>query len=104
MLEYLHQAAAVFVDCDEVVEVGGSDVLTYQELIGHYADWADKFTATIRPPYLPNFIAGLWLNLFNLSRSATVARAVVDSFKNEMVVTNDPADELFRDIEPGSIY
>jgi uncharacterized protein YbjT (DUF2867 family) len=103
MLEYLHQAATVGIAEDTIVEVGGPDVFTYQELIEHYADWADNYTATIRLPYLPSFIAGLWLNLFNPSRSATVARAMVDSFKNEMIKTNDTAERLFPNIKPGPI-
>lgn len=103
MLKYLHHAASVCVDGDEIIEVGGPDVFTYQELIEYYAGWAGKFTATVRLPYLPSFIAGLWLNLFNPSRSATVARAMVDSFKNEMVVTDNSADKLFPKIQPGKI-
>jgi uncharacterized protein YbjT (DUF2867 family) len=103
MLAYLQQAATVEVDGSTIVEVGGPEVFTYQELIEHYAEWADRFTATIRLPYLPGFIAGLWLNLFNPSRSATVARAMVDSFKNEMVKTDDTAEKLFPDIKPGPI-
>lgn len=103
MLAYLQQAAAVEVDDSTIVEVGGPETFTYQELIEHYADWADRFTATIRLPYLPSFIAGLWLNLFNPSRSATVARAMVDSFKNEMVKTDDTAEKLFPKIDPSPI-
>jgi hypothetical protein len=103
MLAYLQQAAAVEVDDSTIVEVGGPETFTYQELIEHYADWADRFTATIQLPYLPSFIAGLWLNLFNPSRSATVARAMVDSFKNEMVKTDDTAEKLFPKIDPSPI-
>lgn len=103
MLDYLKQAATVSIDEDRIVEVGGPDVFSYQELIEHYADWANRFSATVRLPHLPSFIAGLWLNLFNPSRSATVARAMVDSFKNKMVVTDDSAAQLFPDIDPGSI-
>jgi uncharacterized protein YbjT (DUF2867 family) len=103
MLKYLHQSAGIEIDEDKIVEVGGPEVFSYQELIEHYADWSDHFTATVRLPYLPSFIAGLWLNLFNPSRSATVARAMVDSFKNEMVKTDETAQMLFPEIEPGPI-
>lgn len=103
MLSYLAAAAQISLDDDQIVEVGGAEVFTYKELIRHYADWLGRRPVLIRLPFLPGFIAGLWLNLFNPSRSATVARAMVNSFKNEMIVTDDIARKLFPDIEPGPI-
>jgi len=103
MLDYLQAAATIALDEDTIVEVGGPEVFTYKDLIARYADWKGRYTKIIRLPFLPSFIAGLWLNLFNPSRSATVARAMVDSFKNEMIVTTDTAKQLFPDIEPRPI-
>lgn len=103
MLDYLSAAAIINLDNDEIVEVGGAEVFTYKGLIRHYADWLGRRPVLIRLPFLPGFIAGLWLNLFNPSRSAVVARAMVNSFKNEMIVTNNTAQRLFPDIRPGPI-
>jgi len=103
MLQYLESAASVDVDNDTIVEVGGPDALSYQSLIEKYAKWSGHTTVTIRLPYLPSSIASWWLNLFNPSGAAKVGRAMVDSFKNEMIVTSDRAKKLFPDIRPGSI-
>lgn len=101
MLKYLTRAITVEVDGDEIVEVGGPEVLTYEALLNKYAHWSGRNVTTVRLPYLPCWLAGWWLNLFNPSGSAKVGRAMVDSFKNEMIVTNNRAAELFPDISPG---
>ncbi|MEX0934900.1 MAG: NAD(P)H-binding protein [Candidatus Paceibacterota bacterium] len=103
MLTYLHVAATVEIDGDKIVEVGGPEVVSYAELILMYSQWSGDSTTVICTRLLPPFIAGLLLRLFNPPHVAKVGRAMVDSFRNEMIVTDYTHKILFPDITPGLI-
>lgn len=99
-LLYLTAGIDVSITKNEIVEIGGPEKMSYQKLLSKYADFLHKKCILIRVPFLPEWIAGWWLGLFNPKATARVGRRMVASFRNEMLVTNKRAEELFPQIKP----
>lgn len=99
-LLYLTAGIAVPIAHHEIVEIGGPEKMSYQEFLSQYAKFLHKKCILIRVPVLPEWLAGWWLDLFTPKGTARVGRYMVPSFRNEMVVTNKRAEELFPQIKP----
>lgn len=82
-----------------LVEIGGPDRLTYRELIDLYADVAGLRRRLIVPvPFVTPGLSTHWVNLVTpLPRR--LAASLIDSLRNDVVVTDDSATEL-ADITP----
>ena len=102
-LAYLTQAATVPLTEHHIVEIGGSDVVTYIEFYRRYANWAGRHPLIVRVPFLPEWLGGKWLDLFTPKNHAKIGRVMVHSLANTMVVTHDHATQLFPDIHPRSL-
>ena len=85
---------------NRIVEIGGPDVLSYEQLMRQYAHWRGLKRLFIRLPIIPIAVSAWWLNLFTPKNEAKVGRAMIESLQNKMVVTNKDADVLFPDIHP----
>lgn len=75
---------------DEVLEVGGPDVLTYREMMQTYAELAGlprRLVVTV--PLLTPQLSSLWVGLVT-PLPADLARPLVASLINEVVVTDPP--------------
>lgn len=102
-LNYLVAALDLPLTSHEVVEIGGPEKMSYQEFLIRYAAFINKKPLIIRIPFLPWRIAAWWLDLFTPKTAARVGRHMVESFKNEMIVTNDRAQKLFPTIVPKKV-
>ncbi|MFA6514856.1 MAG: NAD(P)H-binding protein [Candidatus Paceibacterota bacterium] len=102
-LLYLENSIDVEIDSHEIIEIGGSETMSYLEFVKKYAKFKNKKMIIFRIPILPEKIAGLFLNLFTSKEQTNVGRCMLSSFKNEMIVTNNRALELFPDIHPKKI-
>lgn len=79
----------------EVCEIGGPDVLTYQEMMQAYAKVAGLPKRIIVPvPVLSPGLSSLWVGLVT-PLPVGVARPLVDSLRNEVVVHDDSAAGRF---------
>jgi uncharacterized protein YbjT (DUF2867 family) len=77
-----------------VVEVGGPDVLTYRELMHVYAEVAGLRRRVIVPvPVLTPRLSSLWIGLVTPLPTG-LARPLVDSLVNEVVVRDDESAAL----------
>jgi uncharacterized protein YbjT (DUF2867 family) len=77
-----------------VLEIGGPDVLTYRELMHAYAEVAGLRRRLIVPvPVLTPRLSSLWVGLVT-PLPAGLARPLVGSLVNEVVVTDDTAERL----------
>jgi hypothetical protein len=77
-----------------VVEVGGADVLTYREMMQTYAEVAGlprRWIVTV--PVLSPRLSSLWIGLVT-PLPPSLARPLVDSLVNEVVVRDDSARRL----------
>ncbi len=90
VLEFLVAAVAETDWGHTVCEIGGPDVLTYQEMMQTYARTAGLPKRLIVPvPVLSPGLSSLWVGLVT-PLPVGVARPLVDSLRNEVVV-NDPS-------------
>ncbi len=77
-----------------ILEIGGPDVLTYRELMHAYAEVAGLRRRVILPvPVLTPGLSSLWVGLVT-PLPAGLARPLIGSLVNEVVVTDDTAARL----------
>ena len=82
-----------------VYEVGGPDVLTYEEMMQTYASVAGLPRRLIIPvPVLSPGLSSLWIGLVT-PLPVNIARPLVDSLKHEVIVHDETALERFA-VEP----
>lgn len=88
VIEYLVAGLTTESSGHEVVEIGGRDVLTYQEMMASYARVAGLSRRVVVPvPVLSPRLSSLWIGLVT-PLPVGVARPLVDSLRNEVVVTD----------------
>jgi uncharacterized protein YbjT (DUF2867 family) len=102
-VRYTTAALTVPIQHHEIVEIGGPEHLSYKDLIARYAQFVGKRPVLVVVPIVPIRLSGWWLNLFSPPRQAKIGRAMAESLRNPMVVTNNRARELFPDIIPEPI-
>lgn len=77
-----------------ILEIGGPDVLTYEEMMQVYAEVAHLPRRAIVPvPMLSPALSSLWVGLVT-PLPAGLARPLVDSLTNEVVVRDRPATDI----------
>jgi uncharacterized protein YbjT (DUF2867 family)/uncharacterized protein YndB with AHSA1/START domain len=95
VLDYLAEAADVPLEGGRVVEIGGPDRVSYADLMREYARQRGLRRAMIPVPVLSPRLSGLWLGLVT-PVYARVGRELVEGLRNETVVRDPAARELFR--------
>jgi uncharacterized protein YbjT (DUF2867 family) len=99
VLAYLSAAANVPVDGSVVVEIGGSDRVSYLDLMREYASQRGLRRTFIAVPLLTPWLSGRWLGLVT-PVYARVGQKLIDGVRNETVVTSTSAADLFPGIVP----
>lgn len=84
LVEVLREPAAV----NRTFEVGGPDVLTYQDMLGRMARVLGKRGPEVPVPVLPPLFARLGVRLFT-DVDPQLAATLLDSLGNDVVVTDD---------------
>ena len=100
VLGYLVEALDHEPEGGEVYEIGGADRVTYLELMQEYASQRGLHRTMIPVPVLTPRLSSLWLWLVT-PVYAGVGRKLVDSLRNETVVENSRALEVFSVIPRG---
>ena len=99
VLDYLVESISVPASAGRIVEIGGADVITYGEMMTIYADVRGLKRWLVPVPFLTPRLSSLWVNLVT-PIPAAMARPLVEGLRNENVVTNPAARELFPRIVP----
>lgn len=101
VIEYL--IAGLDVKCREstVVEIGGADKVSYLDIMKEFSRQRNLKRIIIPVPILSTYISSLWLG-FVTPVYAGIGRKLIDSVRNETVVTNNLAAEMFT-IRPRGI-
>ena len=94
LIGYLVLALDVQIGTSEIVEIGGSDQLSYRELMNEYARLRNLKRVIIPVPVLTPWLSSLWLG-FVTPLYARVGRKLIESIKHPTVVTSNRAHELF---------
>ena len=77
-----------------VLEIGGPDVLTYQDMMRGYAQEVGLRRVILPVPFLSPGLSSLWVGLVT-PLPPSVARPLVESLRTEAVVHDDTARRLF---------
>ena len=89
LLEYLMQALHLPAGPSRIFEIGGSDVVSYGELISEYARQQGLRRWLISVPVLTPYLSGLWLGLVTPA-TAEIGRHLIEGLRNPTAI-NDPA-------------
>jgi uncharacterized protein YbjT (DUF2867 family) len=98
-LDYLVQALEQPESAGKVIEIGGSEVLTYGEMMTEFAKERGLRRLLLPVPVLTPRLSSLWVNLVT-PISAEIARPLIEGLRNEVVVQDKVAQQLFPDIRP----
>jgi hypothetical protein len=86
---------------EQIFEIGGRDVVSYQEIMEEYARQRGLKRTMIPVPVLTPYLSSLWLGL-TTPLYARVGRKLILSIKNPTVVRDDRASTAF-DIRPAGL-
>ncbi len=99
VLDYLVAALEVPESADRVIEIGGTDVMTYGETLLAYARARGLWRVIVPLPWLSPGLSSHWVGWVT-PVSARIARPLIEGVRNEVVVRDDTATRLFPHIQP----
>ena len=102
VLAYLLAAKDLPAGESRIFEIGGTDVVTYSDLIREYARLKHLRRWLIFVPVLTPYLSGLWLALVTPA-SFEVGRHLIEGLKNPTVVRDTKALQAFS-IRPMSVH
>jgi uncharacterized protein YbjT (DUF2867 family) len=94
VLAYLLAARALPAGPSRIFQIGGTDVVTYADLIREYARQKGLRRWLISVPVLTPYLSGLWLALVTPA-TYEVGRHLIEGLKNPTVVQDTTAREVF---------
>ena len=99
VLDYLVAALETPDSRGRVIEIGGADVQTYATMMLMYAHERGLKRWLIPVPVLTPRLSSYWVHLVT-PISARMARPLIEGLRNEVVVRDDSASQLFPQIHP----
>lgn len=99
VLEYLVAALETPESRDRIIEIGGSDVLTYGDMMLGYAEVRGLRRVLLPVPVLTPRLSSHWVHWMT-PIPADIARPLIEGLRNEVLVRDDTARRLFPDIQP----
>lgn len=104
VVSYLIQAINISFSSGQIFEIGGPEKMTYKELFEKSAQKINKKITLIVLPFLPNFMAKIWLRIFLPAKLFNTAKYMVDSLENEMIIKDQGVFKIFPEIKAESIF
>jgi uncharacterized protein YbjT (DUF2867 family)/uncharacterized protein YndB with AHSA1/START domain len=101
VLEYLTATLKIPESSGRIIEIGGSDIVTYGEMMTIYAEVRGLHRWMLLIPILTPRLSSYWVNLVT-PIPAMIARPLIEGLRNENVVHDPSARQLFPEIEPVS--
>lgn len=99
VLDYLVEALSQPESIGQIIEIGGADVITYGEMLTFYAQVRGLHRWLIPVPLLTPKLSSYWVH-FVTPIPAVIARPLIEGLKNEVIVRDHRARELFPSITP----
>lgn len=98
VLAYLVAALDTPESAGKVIEIGGADVMTYGEMMTAYAEVRGLKRLLIPVPVLTPRLSSYWVH-WTTPIPAEIAKPLIEGLKNEVIVRDTVAEDLFPDIE-----
>ena len=83
----------------EVIEIGGSDAVTYRQMMMLYAKARNLRRLMIPVPFFTPRLSSYWVHLIT-PVPATIAQPLIKGMHSKLVVRDRKAREIFPDIKP----
>lgn len=99
LLEYLTAALEVEESAGRVVEIGGAEITTYGDMMLGYAHERGLKRYLISVPVLTPRLSSYWVHWVT-PIPADITRPLVEGLKNEVIVRDRCAKDLFPEIKP----
>jgi uncharacterized protein YbjT (DUF2867 family) len=94
VLEYFSRILNETVNASKTLDIGGSDILSYRDMMLTVARQMGLRRLIIPVPVLTPWLSSHWVNLVT-SVSAPLARALIESVKSETICENKDALQLY---------
>ena len=98
VLDYLTTAVALPTSYNEIIEIGGTDVVTYGEMMTQYGKVRGLKRFLIQVPVLTPRLSSYWVHWMTPVPTA-IARPLIEGLRNEVIVHDDKAQRLFPQID-----
>ena len=99
VLEYLTASLGTPAARGRIVEIGGTDVITYGDMMRGYAAARGLRRLLIAVPVLTPRLSSYWVHWMT-PIPAGIARPLIEGLRNEVVVRDDTARKVFPGIRP----
>lgn len=99
VLAYLTTALEVSGSNGKVIEIGGADVITYGDMMKGYAAERGLKRILIPVPVLTPRLSSYWVHWMT-PVPASITRPLIEGLRNEVVVRDNSAQQLFPKIQP----
>ena len=100
VLAYLDRARkAALKGHHTIVEIGGADVLSYRQMMRRLGEKRGRAPRILPVPVLTPWLSSLWCGLVT-SVPTAVAKPLIEGQRNETIVRDDAATQLFPDVHP----
>jgi uncharacterized protein YbjT (DUF2867 family) len=99
VLSYLVLTIAVPESGDQIIEIGGANVLTYADMMKTYARIRSLRRLLIPVPVLSPGLSSYWAHWMT-PISASMARPLIEGLRYELVADTEKARLFFPDVEP----
>ncbi len=99
VLAYLTTSLEVPESSGKVVEIGGTDVITYGEMMMVYAEVRGLKRLMIPVPVLTPRLSSHWVH-WTTPVPASITRPLIEGLRNEVIVRDTLARQLFPNIHP----
>jgi uncharacterized protein YbjT (DUF2867 family) len=83
----------------QTIEIGGADVLTYGDMMTGFAQARGLRRMLLPVPVLTPRLSSYWVHIVT-PIPAGISRPLIDGLRNEVIVHNDTARQLFPGIQP----
>jgi uncharacterized protein YbjT (DUF2867 family) len=97
-LDYLVTALVQVESAGEIIEIGGSNSLTYGQMISQYAEVRGLRRIQISLPILSPRLSSYWIHWMT-PVPASIARPFIDGLRHEVIVSEEKARHLFPTME-----
>jgi uncharacterized protein YbjT (DUF2867 family) len=98
-LDYLITALRTPQSRGQIIEIGGSEVISYRDMMVGYAKARGLRRLMLPVPVLTPRLSSYWVHLVTPIPS-DIARPLIDGLRNEVIVRDDSARQLFPHIQP----
>jgi len=99
VLSYLAQAVHTPASKGKIIQIGGNEVLTYGEMMKRYAKIKGLKRILLPVPFLTPKLSSHWVHWMT-PIPASLARPLIEGLKNDVVVTDNTAEDIFPSINP----